>query len=144
MLRLQEQLCSALVPSFVGWRKVDVVVGGHTPPAFPKVPVLMRDYARDLEARLAALKNREDLLLEALAFAEGRLLSIHPFADFNGRVTRLFLRLLLRRLDLPSVNLVPLQNGEGSYFAALAAADKVDWGPLMGVWKQRFEEGAVT
>lgn len=145
VLKLQEQLCSALVPSFVGWRKVDVVVGGHTPPAFPEVPMLMRDYARDLEARLAALKDREELLLEALAFAEGRLLSIHPFADFNGRVTRLFLRLLLRRLDLPGVNLVPRQNGDdGSYLAALAAADNVDWGPLMGVWKQRFEEGAVT
>ncbi|MGH8524836.1 MAG: hypothetical protein ACREXY_11645, partial [Gammaproteobacteria bacterium] len=36
--------------------------------------------------------------LEALAFAEGRLLSIHPFLDFNGRATRVWLREVIRRL----------------------------------------------
>ena len=39
--------------------------------------------------------------LEFLAFAEGRFLTVHPFADFNGRTVRLFLAELLRRLDLP-------------------------------------------
>ncbi len=44
-----------------------------------------------------------DLWLETLAFAEGRLLSIHPFADFNGRVTPVFIDLLTRVLKLPDV-----------------------------------------
>src|SRR5476649_2468486 len=66
------------------------------------------DFTRQLHAAIAG-----DLVPDwagqwrTLAVAEGRLLSVHPFRDFNGRVTRLFLRELLRRLDLPPVDLVP-------------------------------------
>lgn len=45
------------------------------------------------------------LALDTLAFAEDRLLTIHPFPDFNGRLTRLWLRELLRRARLPQVTL---------------------------------------
>lgn len=41
-------------------------------------------------------------LLETLAFAEHRLLYMDSFVDFSGRVTRLFLAELLRRLGLPA------------------------------------------
>ena len=54
--------------------------------------MLMRDYGEDLRVRLEnSSGHADDRVLETLAFAEGRLLSIHPFTDFNGRVTRLFL-----------------------------------------------------
>ena len=60
----------------------------------------MRDYALDLQARWpAAASGKSDLLLELLAFAEGRFLTVHPFRDFNGRTIRVFLLELLRRLD---------------------------------------------
>ena len=79
-------------------------------------------------------------LLESLAFAEGRLLSIHPFLDFNGRVTRLWLRELLRRLNLPPIDLVPAAAAaEPPYFAALRAGDRLDWHPLAEIWRQRLE-----
>ena len=82
-----------------------------------------------------------DLLLKMLAFAEGRLLSIHPFTDFNGRVTRLFLRELLRRLELPPVDLVPIDPaGEAAYRGALQAGDALNWRPLMETWQRRFEQ----
>jgi CRISPR-associated endonuclease/helicase Cas3 len=81
-------------------------------------------------------------LLEALAFAEGRLLSLHPFSDFNGRVTRVWLREILRRLQLPPVRLVPVEQlGRAQYLAALQAADRNDWRPQMHIWQRRFEEG---
>ena len=74
-----------------------------------------------------------------LAFAEGRLLSIHPFRDFNGRVTRLFLPWLLRRLQLPPVDLVPADPpATQAYLAALRAADQRDWRPLASIWEQRL------
>jgi CRISPR-associated endonuclease/helicase Cas3 len=83
----------------------------------------------------------DDLLLETLGFAEGRLLSIHPFTDFNGRVTRLLLRELLRQLELPPVDLVPTDPaGEAAHRAALQAGDNLNWLPLMKVWQQRFEQ----
>lgn len=104
--------------------------------------MLMRDYGEDLRARLEnASGHMDDLLLEMLAFAEGRLLSIHPFTDFNGQVTRLFLRELLRRLDLPPVDLVPTDApGETAYRAALQVSDTLNWRPLMRVWQQPFEQ----
>ena len=102
----------------------------------------MRDYGDDVRVRLQNTSGHMDeLLLETLGFAEGRLLSIHPFNDFNGRVTRLFLRELLRRLELPPVDLVPIDAaGEKNYFAALRAGDRNNWQPLMKIWEQRFEQ----
>lgn len=107
-----------------------------TPPDCYRVPSLVREYGRDLETRLAAVSDTHpEILLETLAFAEGRLLSIHPFADFNGRLTRVLLRLLLRRFDLPWVGLLPPVGEEAGYLAALHAADGNDWRPLMDVRK---------
>lgn len=143
LLELQRQLCESLTPQFLGLRGVDVKVGKHTPPPFYQVPELMREYELDLGARLSDVDGVEqEQLLECLAFAEGRLLSIHPFADFNGRVTRLFLRLLLRRLDLPAVDLVPSQSEVSAYLEALAAGDRFDWQPLAVIWAGRLKQGA--
>lgn len=136
---LHKRLCADLIPSIAGWRRTDVVIGGHEPPEHFRVPLLMREYARDLRARLDHALVDKDLQLEALAFAEGRLLSIHPFADFNGRVTRLFLRLLLRRLDLPAVDLLPSLQGTRAYLDALAAGDHLNWQPLASIWSQRLQ-----
>jgi len=135
-------MASDLVPDWAGrWRNADVRVGEHHPPPPPAGPhhslssILVRD------TRLENVCERaDDLLLETLAFAEGRLLSIHPFLDFNGRVTRLFLRELLRRLNLPPVDLVPdIGTLRADYRSALRAADVLDWRPLMGIWQKRFE-----
>lgn len=136
---LHRAIAGDLVPDWAGqWRKMAVQVGAHEPPASHEIPVLMRNYSDDLAARLAHLTD--DLLLETLAFAEGRLLSIHPFRDFNGRVTRLFLRELLRRLELPPVDLVPMAPADVSeYFVALRAGDNRHWRPLAAIWRRRLE-----
>ena len=67
----------------------------------------MRSYADDMEARLADLTSipEEQKAITDLTFAESRLLHIHPFKDFNGRVSRLFLTEVLCRLDLAVVGL---------------------------------------
>lgn len=144
ILELHRRLCLGLVPAFIGWRSVDVAIGQHTPPEAFQVPLWMREYARDLDARLAHAGTNPELRLEALAFAEGRLLSIHPFLDFNGRTTRLFLRLLLRRFDLPSIDLVPDSDDTPAYLAALAAGDRFDWQPLRLIWEHRLTQGAAS
>ena len=130
---LHAAIAGELVPAWAGrWRTVAVQVGAHEPPAPHELPVLVRLYTDDLSARLAHL--------ETLAFAEGRLLSVHPFLDFNGRVTRLWLRELLRRLDLPPVDLVPTTSAdEPAYFAALRDGDALNWQPLATIWRQRLE-----
>jgi CRISPR-associated endonuclease/helicase Cas3 len=143
ILQFHAQIAGELVPNWAGrWRNAEVRVGLHHPPPPHRVPMLMRDYGEDVRTRLTnATGHVDELLLETLAFAEGRLLSIHPFTDFNGRVTRLFLRELLHRLKLPPVDLVPTDAaGETIYFSALHAGDVSDWKPLMKIWEQRFEQ----
>ena len=143
ILEFHREIAGDLCPEWAGrWRDAEVRVGEHHPPPPYRVPLLMRDYGEDLRIRLQnASGHMDNLLLETLAFAEGRLLTIHPFTDFNGRVTRLFLRELLRRLDLPPVDLVPTSpTDEALYRAALRAGDGLDWRPLMKIWQQRFEQ----
>ena len=106
LLDLHRRICADLTPEIAGrWRLRDVRVGEHQAPPHWQVPMLMRNYAADLEARLAGLDgNSGERLIDDLAFAEGRLLHVHPFEDFNGRVSRLFLVELLYRLDLPVID----------------------------------------
>lgn len=142
--QLHSQVAGDLVPEWAGlWRISEVSVGDHRPPPSHQVAVLMHDFTADLRDRLASLTESPDsLLLETLAFAEGRFLSIHPFLDFNGRVTRLFLQELLHRKQLPPVALAPADlEDEAKYLAALRAGDAGDWWPLSAVWRGRFERG---
>lgn len=138
---LHRAICGELVPEWAGsWRKAEVRVGNLLPPPPSRVPLEMKDYARDLQSRWPeASASMGNLTLEFLAFAEGRLLTIHPFFDFNGRVVRLLLLELLRRLDLPRVNLAPeSETDRAGYFSALEAGDRFDWQPLMRIWATRL------
>ena len=141
ILDLHRRTCGDLVPEWAGkWRDIEVTVG-RLKPALPfQLPMLMRDYGLDLQARWqAAAMGSTAETLEFLAFAEGRFLTIHPFRDFNGRTIRLFLTELLRRLDLPRVTLAAQEEaGRAVYFLALEAADQFDWQPLMEVWNERL------
>ena len=146
ILHFHAQIAGALIPRIGGrWRALDVRVGSHVPPPPHQVPVLMREYARDLQARLAALPALPDeRLFELLAFAEWRLLWIHPFEDFNGRVARVVLVELMRRLDLPAVDTVPAPGHETrSYLDALRAADRHDLALLAALWRERFERESL-
>jgi CRISPR-associated endonuclease/helicase Cas3 len=122
------------------WRLIEVRIGNLRPALPHEVPLCMRDYALDLQARWPeATATLSDLTLELLGFAEGRFLTIHPFSDFNGRTVRLFLRELLRRLDFPRVILEPdTDAGRAAYFAALEAADRRDFYPLVAIWRERL------
>jgi CRISPR-associated endonuclease/helicase Cas3 len=134
------------VPDWAGtWRNIAVVVGGHQPPLPHEVPLLMRNYGDDLAARWEDARSSDnERLLEMLAFAEGRLLSIHPFRDFNGRVTRVFLREILRRLGVSGISLAPAEPAKRRlYLEALAAADRQDYRPLVNIWKNRVESAQL-
>jgi len=143
LIEFHARICGGLTPDWAGkWPTVEVAVGPLTPPPPHQLLMLMRDYALDLQALWdGASGNDIDLTLEFLAFAEGRFLSIHPFRDFNGRTIRVFLVELLRRLDLPRVDLAPeSEAARAHYFTALETADRREWQPLVTIWKLRFTE----
>lgn len=103
----------------------------------------MHNYAADLEVRFADPDaGSGERPIDDLAFAEGHLLHIHPFEDFNGRVTRLYLIELLYRLNLPVIDTAAQSPEEtGSYFAALRAYDRHDPRRLSAIWRRRFGQG---
>lgn len=140
--KLHKDAFEEIFPAWAGqYRDRNITVGKHTPPQYYEVPLLVRQYCQDIEARLSALGTAPPItntLLETLAFAEGRFLSIHPFLDFNGRVTRMLLFALCYRLELPPVELVPKEKQKENYLFALSEGDKLDWQPLIGIWKQRL------
>jgi len=138
-------ICGDLVPDIAGrWRQVNVRVSDHEAPAYFHIPLLMREYCLDLQTRTASLDGSyDDRIPELLAFAEGRLLWIHPFTDFNGRTTRVLLAELLRRLDQPALDPTPQPGPETErYLQALKSADRADWQPLIAFWLARFDQEA--
>ncbi len=146
ILHLHQRICGDLVPEWAGkWRDIEVCVGNLHPALPHQIPMLMRDYALDLQARWnVASSDLSSLTLELLAFAEGRFLTIHPFRDFNGRTIRLLLTEIVRRLELPKVTLTAEgDEARRSYFLALEAADQVDWTPLVQLWQQRIDQSIL-
>ena len=146
LLELHRRICGDLTPDMAGrWRLRDVRVGGHQAPPHWQVSMLMHDYAADLEARMSDLDVIPgEQLIADLAFAEGRLLYIHPFEDFNGRVSRLFLTELLYRLNLSVIDPAASSAEEAArYFAALQAYDRHDPRPLSAIWQNRFSQGLL-
>ena len=139
ILRLHRELCEDLFPDLAGkWRLIAVQVGEHLPPPPHLVPLRMRDFVLNLQARWEE-PIQDTALPELLAFAEGQFLTIHPFPDLNGRVARLWLWELLRRLRLPPVGLAPSDPGAVQrYLAALRQADQGNLAPLAKVWMSRL------
>lgn len=111
------------------WRAVDVTVSRHKPPAFFMVPQMMKDFTEDLKIRLRHLPTLSEPdflqnLTEILAWAHHRFLWIHPFTDYNGRMARLLLNMIMLNLNLPPIELkVETKAGRLKYVKALQAAD---------------------
>jgi len=74
---------AGLVPG--AWRAGEVAVGRHIPPASARIPHFMEYFADHFRLQPLGRGGR----LVALAIAHHRLNYIHPFADGNGRVSRL-------------------------------------------------------
>lgn len=132
-----------LLPNMAGaWRTISVQVGNHVPPQPWEIPVRMRNYVDNVNARILGADTFE-LQVEALAYAEGELLHVHPFEDFNGRATRAVLLEMMGRLDIPPVE-VSVERGSAafaSYVKALAEFDNGRMRPLVEFWDARLQRG---
>jgi Fic family protein len=99
------------------YRRIQVLISGsrHVPPEPAAVPALMADLMRWL-AVPAATSHPVAIVAEFHA----RLVTIHPFADGNGRTARLASDLLLLRRGYPPARWRP--GDRPRYYAALEAA----------------------
>lgn len=145
LLDFHRELSVDLFPDDGGrFRTVAVRVGTHEPPDATRVPVLIRDYTANLAEQLRHIADADERIIELVAYAEGELLTIHPFRDLNGRISRLWLLELLTRLGLPAVDIAPPTGAFRSrYLAALAAWDRRDRKPLQTLWRDRLSQPAA-
>lgn len=144
---LHEEFCSRLPPEmlFVAddrtgarlemvpgqWRKRDVQVGRHIPPAAADIPRFM-SYFDKAYASPPLSRFRQ---VQTVGAVHHRFLWIHPFLDGNGRVARLMSHALFKRLGV-GTSLWSVARGlardEERYKALLAQADRPRQGDLDG------------
>lgn len=98
------------------FRKNKVFAGNTTFPDFNKVPDLVDTFCSELEKQREQAITMEEQL--NLAFdAHYKLVSIHPFADGNGRLSRLIMNYLQHAFNLP-LSIVHFQD-KAQYITAL-------------------------
>ena len=101
-------------------RKVNVTAGfgGRSYLAHEKVPQALSDLCRWLNTERAALPKNDILAAYRLSFvAHFRLVSIHPWADGNGRMSRLVMNMLQFEFGLIPTKVLKEQKAE--YIQAL-------------------------
>lgn len=140
-----------IFPDFGGkFRIVEVTASGHIPPKYYLVPQLMEDLTRDLKIRLKYLSKMKgdeflDVLIETLAWAHHRFLWIHPFRDYNGRVGRLLINMILLRFQFPPIELkVETLSRRKKYIQALQKADLGDYTSLQKMIREALEEAVQS
>ncbi len=140
-----------IFPEFSGkFRNIEVGASEHIPPKYYLVPQMMEDLIRDLKVRLkhvSKTKDNEflDILIETLAWAHHRFLWIHPFQDFNGRMARLLMNIILLKFQFPPIELkVETLFRRKKYIQALQKADNNDYRALQKMIREAMEEAASS
>lgn len=68
---------------------------------------------------------------------------IHPFVDYNGRIARVLINIILLNLNLPPIELkVETTLGRSKYIKALKKADSGKYNDLQAIIKSALEEAA--
>lgn len=130
------------------FRTVDVIVSDHKPPRAYLVPQMMKIFCDDLKVRFQYTPNIEDKnflkkLSELLVWAHHQFLWIHPFTDYNGRIGRLLINIILLNLNLPPIELkVETTKGRSKYVKALKEADKGYYNLLEKIIELAIKESA--
>lgn len=128
------------------FRKVEVTASDHTPPKYHQLPEFMENYCKDLGERSKHLPTLNEAnfleeLVHFLAWIHHRFLWIHPFVDYNGRIGRLLINIILLNLDLPPIELkVETKAGRKRYIRALKNADNGDLSGLENLILEAIEE----
>ncbi|KAF5283400.1 hypothetical protein FQA39_LY04776 [Lamprigera yunnana] len=107
------------------FRDKQVFVGKHIPPSPDDLPGLMESYVEWLNSEEAQSMHP----VRYAALAHYKLVDIHPFADGNGRTSRLIMNLILLRAGYPPV-LVFKQFRE-KYYQNLNLANEGDVRPFV-------------
>ena len=116
------------------YRNSNVMITGarHKPPEAINIPLEMEKLIRWFR------KNESKLhVIELAALIHHKFVSIHPFFDGNGRVSRLLMNVILLHQGYPLS--VVLKNDRKKYYDTLAKADEGDYTPFVRMMAQSVE-----
>lgn len=105
---------------------------------------------RDINKRIKHLPKIEnegfiDELVGLLTWAHYRFLWIHPFLDYNGRIGRLLINVILLNLRLPPIELrVETISGRDAYIRALKDADSGEYRKLQKLVRKAVLEASLN
>ena len=134
-------------------KNVGVTIGGApgVPPA--QVANALGDYESKLQSVIAAIDARypdgTELDVDGLAavidlatWAHSEWIRIHPFANGNGRTSRIWANFVLMRYGIPPA--VRLRTRpDGGYAAACTSAMSGDWKPTVAVFHKMVRDAIV-
>lgn len=138
LLKLHNICFGWIFPKWAGrYRTIDVETSTHQFPPYYEVPELTKRFFDDLNERL---KHPHDPV-ELIAWAQHRIVWIHPFQDYNGRMARLFSNLLMARFGLPIVEIkIESERQRRSYINAIKAADVENYKKLVRMIRSAVDE----
>lgn len=94
LLLLHKLLCENLFEQAGNYRKHNVHMWTFEPMDYYELPIEMKKLDDDIKFRFNKLKSEKEKK-DFLAYVMRRILWIHPFFDYNWRVTRLFWELFM-------------------------------------------------
>jgi len=101
-------------------RKMNVFVGKRSFPNYDKVPQLLEEYCLNLNKMIADCGKDSVEKLKISFWAHFNLVSIHPFIDGNGRLSRLMMNYVQEYFSLPLS--IVFKEDKLDYFTALESA----------------------
>lgn len=126
ILKIHSFILRNIADSFAGkYRRTEVRIRGaeFKPPYADVVPLLVTELIRWYK------ENKKKLHpFELAAIVSAKLVTIHPFIDGNGRVSRLVMNFLLKKAKYPEINIYVRERGR--YLDCIKEANHENYKPL--------------
>ncbi|MCK5460279.1 Fic family protein [Candidatus Parcubacteria bacterium] len=134
---LHLKLASYLFEEAGEFRKRQVQVGDYDPPEYFKIIELLKNWEGDFNERKKFIKTL-DGHIETLAWMMHKFLWIHPFFDYNGRISRLLGEIYLLKNDLPVTSFMGVKRSEFAEAMKLATS-KDDLSGIIKIIKRNLK-----
>ncbi|MBS3073930.1 Fic family protein [Candidatus Pacearchaeota archaeon] len=136
ILRLHAIILKNISENFAGRYRENPVRIFRSDAEFPEAP-LVPQLVKNLVYWYKENRKKIHLFEMAVAFSM-KFVSIHPFVDGNGRVSRLLMNFILKKNNYPWINLYVKQRAE--YLKAVREANNGEYKPIIKFCLKTLEE----